>query len=710
MLGFYARLRDARNDDSLLQDCIETVINRLEESNTSADRPGMLLGKIQSGKTRGFLGVITRAFDRGFDIALVFTKGTKTLARQTVRRISYDFKPFIDDEEISVYDIMEMPERLTRSELRRKIVIVAKKESHNLQRVIDLMGSIYPELAQKRVLLIDDEADMASVRFVRNRVTKVVKQGTIAQQMDDLRALVPGLTFLQVTATPYALYLQPEAYTSQTNKFLFYPKRPAFTELLPIHTGYVGGDDYFGNFDSSDPRYYLFVPVPESEQDALRSGDGRAIREDRIWTSQNISILRQAVMTFLLAVVIRRWQQKEQEKRPGKYAMIMHNDTQRAAHQWQWDTVERLRTAFEVTAAAKNDSPLKNLFKIAYDNLTESVTAHGGRLPDEGYAYDAVKELILDGELNVQRVNSDVQLAPLLDPETAELRLRAQANIFIGGSILDRGITVPSLISFYYGRNPKRMQADTVLQHSRMYGNRDRQDLAVTRFYTSEAVYDRLEQIHRLENTLREAFESGAHDRGVVFMENDPAQGIVPCSPTKITLSNVVSVRAKDFYLPTGFDTVIGKLAQQSVKKIDERIAAYAPLPGVFHSITLEEAIDLIEHVKKTLIIDKTNSFQWNAMISLLKYYCTANESDEVKLLFEKDRKLNRIKSGYKSGLSVVGTSSREVILQGGRVAPALIMLEQTGTKQLGWQGNSNFWWPVLVSPSEAQPCVFANA
>ena len=87
----------------------------------------MLLGKIQSGKTRGFLGVITRAFDRGFDIALVFTKGTKTLARQTVRRISSDFKQFIDDEEVSVYDIMEMPERLTRSELRRKIVIVAKK-------------------------------------------------------------------------------------------------------------------------------------------------------------------------------------------------------------------------------------------------------------------------------------------------------------------------------------------------------------------------------------------------------------------------------------------------------------------------------------------------------------------------------------------------------------------------------------------------------
>jgi hypothetical protein len=83
MTGFYPRLRDRRGDDVELQDCIETVVNRLEQHQTSEDNPGMLLGKIQSGKTRGFLGVIAKAFDRGYDIALVFTKGTKTLATQT---------------------------------------------------------------------------------------------------------------------------------------------------------------------------------------------------------------------------------------------------------------------------------------------------------------------------------------------------------------------------------------------------------------------------------------------------------------------------------------------------------------------------------------------------------------------------------------------------------------------------------------------------
>lgn len=709
MQGFYARLRDKRHDDDLLQDCIETVVNRLMESETSADRPGMLLGKIQSGKTRGFLGIITRAFDRDFDIALVFTKGTRTLARQTVRRISSDFKEFIDDEQMSVYDIMEMPEKMMRSELRRKIVIVAKKEANNLSRVIELFQETHPELAKKRVLLVDDEADMASVRFVRSKETDDYAQGSIAQQMDDLRRLVPSIAFLQVTATPYALYLQPEEYQPQADQFVFFPKRPAFTELLPIHGGYVGGDDYFGDFGTDDPRSYLFVPVPPEEQDALRVPDGRVIREDRLWTSSKIVVLRQALMTFFLAVVIRRWQQKQQELRPGKYVMVMHNDTQRHAHQWQADTVAKLLAAFE-EAADGDDKPLKALFNTAYEDLFNSVSAHGGRVLSQAEAYKAVKELILDGEIHVQRVNSDVQLAPLLDPDTAELKLRTHANIFIGGSILDRGITIPSLISFYYGRNPKRMQADTVLQHSRMYGNRDRADLAVTRFYTSTMVHSRLEQIHKLESALREAFESGIHDRGVVFIQNDAKKGIVPCSPSKIAVSDVTTIKKDGFYLPAGFNTYAGKVAKKAYEDIAAELAKHSPDTKTFSEVSLEEAIRLLERTKHMIDIANDADFDWNAMTGLLTYYSKVTDSEKVLLVVETNRELDRGNSGDKSGRSIIGTAVRRLLETTHREYPTLIMLGQKGSKKLSWAGDMPFWWPVLAVPSNAEPCVFANA
>ena len=134
--GFYARLRDTRQDDDALAACIDRVVKQLEDTSTTGDRPGILLGKIQSGKTRAFVGVIARAFDRGFDISVVFTKGTKTLSAQTVARLGSDLREFIDEDEILVFDIMQQPGKLTKSEQRRKLVIVAKKQAKNLERIL----------------------------------------------------------------------------------------------------------------------------------------------------------------------------------------------------------------------------------------------------------------------------------------------------------------------------------------------------------------------------------------------------------------------------------------------------------------------------------------------------------------------------------------------------------------------------------------------
>ncbi len=73
----------------------------------------------------------------------------------------------------------------------------------------------------------------------------------------------------------------------------------------------------------------------------------------------------------------------------------------------------------------------------------------------------------------VTKVNSEEDVMNLLDDQ-GQLKLRTPLNIFIGGQILDRGITVANLIGFFYGRSPKKFQQDTVLQHSRMFGFLDR--------------------------------------------------------------------------------------------------------------------------------------------------------------------------------------------------------------------------------------------
>ncbi|MGB7628173.1 MAG: hypothetical protein WBL75_16030, partial [Candidatus Acidiferrum sp.] len=71
--------------------CIDSTVARLLETTTTVDRPGMLLGKVQSGKTRTFLGILALAFDNGFDWAVVLTKGTIALTEQTLERLHREF-------------------------------------------------------------------------------------------------------------------------------------------------------------------------------------------------------------------------------------------------------------------------------------------------------------------------------------------------------------------------------------------------------------------------------------------------------------------------------------------------------------------------------------------------------------------------------------------------------------------------------------------
>ena len=61
---FYDQLAAKRADPPEMREKVEEVVQKLQAEATSAGRPGILLGRVQSGKTRAFLGVIARAFDR----------------------------------------------------------------------------------------------------------------------------------------------------------------------------------------------------------------------------------------------------------------------------------------------------------------------------------------------------------------------------------------------------------------------------------------------------------------------------------------------------------------------------------------------------------------------------------------------------------------------------------------------------------------------
>lgn len=702
-LGFYAKLAQRRGDDAKLRGCIEEVIKKLETVSTSEDQPGMLLGRIQSGKTRAFIGVIAKAFDRGFDVAVILTKGTKTLAAQTVARLNADFAEEMEADEILAFDIMKPPGRLIKGDLKKKLIIVAKKQVDNLQRLNELFQDDYPSLSKANILLIDDEADLASIRFVKKAGTSQIEQGKIAEKLDAFRTIVKSTAFLQVTATPYSLYLQPERYPESATQPVYKPMKPAFTVLLPMHGGYIGGDTYFGARAPGTVESYLFVPVSLVEQDALRQADRRRIKEGNVLQTPNAAGLARAVVTFVLSACVRQWQQREAGERRTKYSMVIHNDTQKAAHSWQETVVEWIVDAI-TNGAASSCKDLQAIFDAAYDDISRSVAAGGSQMPDHESAFEMFVEAFEGDEVVRETVNSDKDVMALLD-DKAELRLRTSFNIFIGGSILDRGITIPNLISFYYGRNPITTQADTVLQHSRMYGSRSPADVAVTRLYTSSAVYDRMYTINTFETALREAFEDGSHEQGVVFIRADANGRVRPCAPDKLLLSDVVAIRPGGFYLPTSFDTKSARTLSIADKKLASLIGA-VPKKGASKEIDVSVATAILDAIEPTLdLSDK--AFDWDAMRAILQFY-SSKPGNKVDLFVETGRQLDRLYSGDKSGVSIVGTRLRDVLRDPSRRKPALVLLQQEGTIAQHWSGNP-FWWPVLAAPPNVEPCVFAT-
>jgi len=707
---YYDQLAAKRGDDPELMAKVEETVKFLADGSTSVRSPGMLLGKIQSGKTRAFLGIIARCFDRGYGVAVILTKNNVSLAQQTLTRVKDDFREFISAEEVQVEDIMSLPS-LEAYELNKKLILIVKKEDDNLNRLLEAFEKKHPELREKKVLIVDDEADYASV--TGQKKDGVIGVGKISRQIDRLREMVADSDFLQVTATPYSLYLQPEEELLVNGTPFFTPKRPKFTVVLPTHSKYVGGDYYFErSTDSTSPAYHFYKEVPLDEREALKKEDRRRLRIENVLGEKRAEVLRDATVAFIVGGVIRRLQAKAVSERPEKYSFLIHTEQIRESHEWQEKVATAIRNA--LIEEAKTDTPRFNsLLQGAYSDLKRSIELEGSMLP----TFDSVKgeavRSLTSGEFTITKVNSDKAVKELL-ADDGQLRLRTPLNMFIGGQILDRGITISNLIAFYYGRSPKKFQQDTVLQHSRMYGARPKADLAVTRFYAPLHVYQIMRNIHEFDAALREAFESGAHNQGVYFIQRDAQNRVIPCSPNKLMFSAVASIRPGRRMVPIGFQTVA---RTNGLKKLDALDKEIARLGGENTKkptlISVEDAITLLELAYANLEFDDAGDDVRKAHMAALEHLSRTSKNTELQgkvwLLTATDRNVARYREEGRFSNSPYTKQQGDIL--GNKVddTPALMLFRQNGKESDFWRGLP-FWWPVIVTPTSAVTSIFATA
>lgn len=699
-----------RTDD---HSCVRETVEALLDKTTTADHPGMLLGKIQSGKTKTFLAVTALAFDNGFDIAVVLTKGTKALSEQTVTRVKKDFSTFVQNDKLQVFDVMNVPETLTPYELNQKLIFVSKKQPDNLDRLKSIFATKYPQLLTRRVLLIDDEADYASIGFKRTKDEGIVINHT-THQIDDLRKTLATASFLQVTATPYSLYLQPDDLAIQGTEFK--PVRPAFTQLVPVHPAYIGSDYYFDESTAvGSVAASLFESVSSDELSILRSEDRRRFKLEDCLTSAAVGALRRALCNFIVGACIRRLQDEARAKSPQKYSFLFHTESSKAAHSWQ----ERIVQAFndKLTEAAQTDPTLlAGLFADAYADLRVSINAKRHDLPAEQAVTALAIRALKEGWLMVTKVNSENQIKALLD-EDGQLKLRTPLNLFIGGQILDRGVTIANLIGFFYGRRPNVFQQDTVLQHSRMFGFRQQEDLTVTRFYTEPTIYQAIKRMHESDAALRESI-SRDPNQPVIFIQRSGAQ-IVPCSPNKILVSRTVTLRPFKRILPVGFQTDYKTRVAPLVATVDALVVQHQPTGNQLEPfiIPIEVALEILTSIEPSLESTDGYSFDWEATKAALSYmsYSTGavGERGHVWCLVRTNRNASRFvdsPSGRKAYYDAPDTSQREGVIarQTAVNVPMLMLFKQNGTEEQGWRGTP-FYWPVIYAHQNVKTAIFAE-
>jgi len=732
--------------------CVEDTVNLLLEEGPRAEEPGLLLGKIQCGKTDTFEDIIGFSFDRGIDIAIVFTKGTKALVNQTIMRMKHDYRFFKPSDDLSqqatiqIFDIMKIRLGLQPAQVESsKTVIICKKNAANLTHLIDLFLNKCPFLKSKKVLIVDDEADFASrnYRTVRpasnpdvdgNPVAqdRELSMARISQQIDDFRKIPAFCRYLQVTATPYCLYLQPDGELN-LNGNVVKPFKPRFTTLVPVHDKYIGGKEYFEKSLDSESMYsHLFHAIDQKCIDVMGHEDKRYLNS--AVSSGNIYGLTYALVAFFMSTAVRRIQMRKERNESYRSSAVFHVEINKKNHAWQQRVINRLLDDIKAAIIDEDQSDQRILSAIdsIYNDFVES--NNKGRkqglitvdLPSRKDILAEIKIIFNPTNRNftVKSVNSDAEMAELLDEETGELKLDTAANIFIGGNILDRGVTIKNMLCFFYGRDPRGFQQDTVLQHARMYGARSKEDMAVTRFHTTPRIYRILARMNELDNQLREWFIEGKdkEEPNAVFVGYD--RDIKPCSIQKIKASNTLTIKRQKMLYPIGFWTGSKTAINKTIEQIDALITGapgYAGTEGkAFFEMDRNLAFDILNKIESTYVYNSKffNEDHKNDIRELMcgLQYCLSQSKGKVIILHRTDRNLNRIRGngGFMDAPMDGHTDlspSREVAID----QPVLALLRQNGKvcidpntgKNIGWN-NAPFYWPVLLTQDNLAPVMYA--
>ncbi|QCR33563.1 Z1 domain-containing protein [Lysinibacillus sp. SGAir0095] len=614
--------------DELVQKAAEVVENVVDVKESYGERIGLMFGRIQSGKTNSLIASLAMAADNGYKSFVVLTSDNLWLYQQTISRIRQSLPG------ITIVGKEEWENNLdsirTKLELNG-VIFVSTKNVTNLKKLNKTILST--NAYSKPTIIFDDEADQASLN------TNIGKEdddpSKINALISELRKNFLVRTYIQVTATPQALFLQG----------LHSLYRPTFTVLIEPGEGYIGGDVFFSDKDSK----YLHI-VPNSEIDKLTSDNPKlpeGLKYSICWfyIGATIQLLKSegTNFSFLCHVSLKK----------------IHHENIRLVIQHYTDQMAKFLCIGEI------NSETKNMIKLLIEAYQEISKGNEG-IPSFDEVIDKLKFVI--SSTDIQVLNTD--------RSNGEPRYDNIYNILIGGAKLGRGVTIERLLVTYYGRQTNKPQMDTVLQHARMYGYRSR-DLSVSRVFLPEYLATRFRLIYESENNLRNVI-SKHRDEGVrsVWLS-----GIKPTRSNVLDPNEIGAFAAGSSYFPHKplyKKEEIASLTQKLDKLLDNYLGnGYSEVP-----------IELISELLKHTRTDTNSPGLWREERILMALEKLNEDYDSAFLSVKRDRNLS-----FTSELRNVYTSSDLSSIPDNK--PTLLMLRQNGYQ---WD-NQAFWIPVFRFP-----------
>lgn len=729
---------------------VREMVDQLLTDASNATQPCLLLGKVQCGKTDTFISIMSLAFDRGIDIAVVLTKGTKTLAGQTINRLQskekglgrflkngrYDQKSIIN-----IMDILNVYHRggIADNQLtdtRNKFIIVCKKEATNLQYLNELFAN-NELLRVKKVLVCDDEADFASRAYRKAKGTKrdleLLKISELIEEFTTKNTQY--CRYLQITATPYSLYLQPDGTIHLRDGEEATSWLPRYTGLVPIHGMYIGGQQYYVDSENPDSMYsQLYIPVSETCNNILSERNEWYLSDTA--HRENLRELTYGIICYLFGTAIRKIQHKKSAGEEYKSSCLIHCEVNKAGHAWQEDLITNIMNDVRDTFVNKCNANMYvlDLEQQAYESLKESNrlgNAEGLILEDFPEFIEieyTVKDLLEASDYIIKVVNSDNPVDTMIDnnPDSkdyGQLRLEQTLNFFIGGGILDRGITISNMLSFFYGRDPEKKQMDAVLQHARMYGARKKEDMACTRFLTTVEIYDVLKKINEIDDLMYDylkAHRDSVRSNDFTSMVLGYDKRINLTAANKYTPSNVKTVKAHQRTYPVGFQTLVpGEEMNEAMTQIENIIAKGKQLTPETQSEAFQmhynDVVEILKLIRKTYIYaEEYNNLgmEWdiNEMITPLDH-TTYDTDGMIWVCVKENRNASRERENIYDprGRFIDAPESGSEITSDRNLAedrPVLVLLKENGTTEAGWMGTP-FYWPTLTNPRQMNAGIF---